>query len=262
MRRSESFRETVQPLVRSAAMRGATIADVAQLLRATYGHAYRRADMLADMRRYRDAAQSFAIAGYRDLRRLIARAGVAAFSLALFLPTLVSSAAPPHDDVLVADIAIARDAAIVLADERVPTLRERAVARDLLPTPQPSPSAAPTPTPTAKPTLPPPAAHRGGPAVRVIASWYGPGFFENRLPCWPWLQANGQPIQFLPDTWGVAHKSLPCGTTLRLTHGTNTITVPVVDRGPYIAGRELDLSPRVKAALGCPDLCSLLMQIP
>ena len=40
-----------------------------------------------------------------------------------------------------------------------------------------------------------------------------------------------------------------------------TVTVPVVDRGPYIAGREFDLSPRVKAALGCTDLCTVLMQI-
>jgi rare lipoprotein A (peptidoglycan hydrolase) len=95
----------------------------------------------------------------------------------------------------------------------------------------------------------------------VTVSWYGPGFFENRLPCWQWLAANGLPIQFLPDTWGVAHKSLPCGTMITLSHGPNTVTVPVVDRGPYIAGREFDLSPRVKAALGCSDLCTVVMQI-
>jgi rare lipoprotein A (peptidoglycan hydrolase) len=46
-----------------------------------------------------------------------------------------------------------------------------------------------------------------------------------------------------------------------LTHGANTVTVPVVDRGPYIAGREFDLSPRVKAELGCTDLCTVVMQI-
>jgi rare lipoprotein A (peptidoglycan hydrolase) len=34
-----------------------------------------------------------------------------------------------------------------------------------------------------------------------------------------------------------------------------------VDRGPYIAGRELDLSPRIKAALGCTDLCTVLMRL-
>ncbi|HLQ05594.1 MAG TPA: septal ring lytic transglycosylase RlpA family protein, partial [Verrucomicrobiae bacterium] len=88
------------------------------------------------------------------------------------------------------------------------------------------------------------------------------GFFENRLPCWQWLQAQDLPIQFLPDTWGVAHKSLPCGTMLVLSHGANTITVPVVDRGPYVAGRELDLSPRIKSALGCTDLCTVVMQLP
>ena len=96
----------------------------------------------------------------------------------------------------------------------------------------------------------------------VTASWYGPGFFENRLPCWQWLEAQDLPIQFLPDTWGVAHKTLPCGTLLVLSHGANTITVPVVDRGPYVAGRELDLSPRIKSALGCTDLCTVVMQLP
>jgi rare lipoprotein A (peptidoglycan hydrolase) len=95
----------------------------------------------------------------------------------------------------------------------------------------------------------------------VTVSWYGPGFYENRLPCWQWLAANGLPIQFLPDTWGVAHKSLPCGTIVTLTHGANTVTVPVVDRGPYVAGREFDLSPRVKAELGCTDLCTVVMQV-
>jgi rare lipoprotein A (peptidoglycan hydrolase) len=95
----------------------------------------------------------------------------------------------------------------------------------------------------------------------VTASWYGPGFYGNRLPCWPWLAAQGLPIQFLPDTWGVAHKSLPCGTMVTLSHGATTVTVPVVDRGPYVAGRELDLSPRVKATLGCTDLCTVVMRI-
>ena len=38
-----------------------------------------------------------------------------------------------------------------------------------------------------------------------------------------------------------------------LVHGANTVTVPVLDRGPYIAGREFDPSPRVKAALDCTE---------
>jgi hypothetical protein len=140
---------------------------------------------------------------------------------------------------------------------QVADLPRRIVTPDPTPTPTPEPPPAPTRAPTPRPV----AAVAGGPGVLVTASWYGPGFFENRLPCWQWLQANGLPIQFLPDTWGVAHKTLPCGTMLTLTHGASTITVPVVDRGPYIAGRELDLSPRIKAALGCTDLCTVLMQI-
>src|SRR4029453_14761483 len=64
--------------------------------------------------------------------------------------------------------------------------------------------AAPTPEPTPAPTA------ASGNVVTV--SWYGPGFFENRLPCWPWLAANGVPIQLLHDTRGVAHTRPPRGS--------------------------------------------------
>lgn len=246
--RSGSFRETVQPLVRETALRGASASEVARVLRERYGRAYRRADLLDDLRDHRDSAASVAASGYRDLRRLIARAGVAAFSISLLLPTLVHSA-PRSDAVLVAD---SLQEITPAAIERValPNVREPA------PTPEPTPE--PTPIPTPRPV----AVSAGGAGVLVLASWYGPGFYGNRLPCWQWLQANGKPITFEADTWGVANKTLPCGTMLVLTHGANTVTVPVVDRGPYVAGRELDLAPAVKAALGCTDLCSVLMRIP
>jgi len=48
---------------------------------------------------------------------------------------------------------------------------------------------------------------------------------------------------------------------ITLTHGPNTVTVPVVDRGHSVAGREFDVSPRVKVALGCTDLCTVVMQV-
>jgi hypothetical protein len=236
-------------------MHGTPVSEIAGLLRETYGHAYRRADLLADVRRYRASVEDVAASTYRDVRQLIARAGVAAFAFALLFPTVVSGASPRGADVLVAS-SIDTGIADIVA-EQIALPNARFVTATPAPTPVPTPD--PTPVPTATPyraaTVP------GGPAVVVTASWYGPGFFENRLPCWQWLQANGLPIQFLPDTWGVAHKTLPCGTMLTLTHGANTITVPVVDRGPYVAGREIDLSPRVKAALGCTDLCSVVMQI-
>jgi len=89
------------------------------------------------------------------------------------------------------------------------------------------------------------------PAV-IVASWYGPGFYGNKTAC-------GQ--IYSPQILGVAHLTLPCGTTLPLTYGGRVVTVPVIDRGPYIAGRTIDLSNATKLALGCTDLCTLRMQV-
>jgi hypothetical protein len=197
----------------------------------------------------------------------VARTGVAVFGLSLLLPLLVSSMiARPGAQTIVAatsDLGPVEFVGPILINELPP--QPDPIARpipfapllDVVAPPKPLPSP-PRVAAVPIPITAVPAAPNGS---VVVASWYGPGFFENRLPCWPWLKANGLPIQFLPDTWGVAHKSLPCGTMVTLTHGTRTVTVPVVDRGPYIAGREFDLSPRVKAELGCSDLCTVMMQI-
>ena len=76
---------------------------------------------------------------------------------------------------------------------------------------------------------------------RAFASWYGPGLYGNKLACGGTLSAG---------TLGVAHKTLPCGTMVTLKHGDNTVRVPVVDRGPYVGGRDFDLTAATKAALG------------
>ena len=196
----------------------------------------------------------------------VARTGVAVFGLSLLLPLLVSSMiARPNSQALVAatsDLAATAEVVGPIFINELPPLpdpiaRPAPVARAVELAPQPA--AAPVRVAAVPiPITAVPAAPNGS---VVVVSWYGPGFYENRLPCHPWLKANGLPIQFLPDTWGVAHKSLPCGTMVTLTHGSRTVTVPVVDRGPYIAGREFDLSPRVKAELGCSDLCTVVMQI-
>ena len=86
----------------------------------------------------------------------------------------------------------------------------------------------------------------------ILASWYGPGFYGNRTAC-------GQ--VYTPELLGVAHLTLPCGTTLTLSYGERSITVSVIDRGPYVAGRTLDLSNATRATLGCTDLCTLRMRI-
>ena len=49
---------------------------------------------------------------------------------------------------------------------------------------------------------------------------------------------------------GVANKTLPCGTLVTLRYDGRTVRVPVVDRGPYVAGREFDLTEATKQALG------------
>ena len=53
---------------------------------------------------------------------------------------------------------------------------------------------------------------------------------------------------------GVANKTLPCGTKVIFVYGGRAIEVPVIDRGPYIAGREWDLTGATAEALHFPGL--------
>jgi Lytic transglycolase len=53
---------------------------------------------------------------------------------------------------------------------------------------------------------------------------------------------------------GVAHKTAPCGTPVTFTYAGRSLTVPVIDRGPYILGREWDLTGATAAALAFPGL--------
>jgi rare lipoprotein A len=81
------------------------------------------------------------------------------------------------------------------------------------------------------------------------ASYYGPGLYGNGVACGGTLE---------PGTLGVANKTLPCGTMVKLRYGGRTITVPVIDRGPYVAGREYDLTEATKEALGFPGVGDVL----
>jgi hypothetical protein len=66
-------------------------------------------------------------------------------------------------------------------------------------------------------------------------SWYGPGFYGSGTAC-------GQ--LYTRETMGVAHRSLPCGTMVTFRNPANgrQVTVPVIDRGPYVSGRTWDMS--------------------
>jgi rare lipoprotein A len=61
--------------------------------------------------------------------------------------------------------------------------------------------------------------------------------------------ANGE--RFNPDGMTAAHKSLPFGTKLHLTYNGRTVIVRINDRGPFITGRQLDLSRGAARQLGC-----------
>ena len=53
---------------------------------------------------------------------------------------------------------------------------------------------------------------------------------------------------------GVANKTLPCGTEVIFVYGNRAVRVPVIDRGPYIAGRTWDLTGATAEALHFPGL--------
>jgi len=72
-----------------------------------------------------------------------------------------------------------------------------------------------------------------------LATWYGPGFFGRRTAC-------GQTLR--RGTWGIAHRTLPCGTMVTLVNRGRRISVPVIDRGPY-SGATVDLTARTKQFL-------------
>jgi rare lipoprotein A len=81
------------------------------------------------------------------------------------------------------------------------------------------------------------------------ASYYGPGLYGNGVACGGTL---------MPGTMGVAHKTLPCGTKVKLRYRGRSVTVPVIDRGPYVPGRDYDLTEAVKERLGFPGIGTVL----
>ena len=100
--------------------------------------------------------------------------------------------------------------------------------------------------------------HTQGPGTGFVehceASWYGPGFYGN-------LTANGETYTGRGLT--AAHKYLPFGTRVRVTDQRTgrSIVVRINDRGPYIRGRCIDLSPDAKAALGMGDLSDVRLTL-
>jgi hypothetical protein len=87
---------------------------------------------------------------------------------------------------------------------------------------------------------------------RAFVSWYGPGLFGGSLGCGGTLT---------PGTLGVANKSLPCGTRVTLRNGGRILRVRVIDRGPYVAGREFDLTSATKERLGFGGVGEIMVTV-
>src|SRR5690554_1375344 len=77
-------------------------------------------------------------------------------------------------------------------------------------------------------------------ATKGVASWYDTGH----------ITANGDP--FNPNSLSAAHKELKFGSIVRVHNLDNNKTVDVYinDRGPYVDGRIIDLTPLAAKALG------------
>jgi rare lipoprotein A (peptidoglycan hydrolase) len=73
------------------------------------------------------------------------------------------------------------------------------------------------------------------------ASWYGgPTMWGRKTACGATLRK---------DTLGVAHRSLPCGTTVKFSYHGHELVTQVIDRGPYVQGRAWDLTQAASEAL-------------
>ncbi len=81
---------------------------------------------------------------------------------------------------------------------------------------------------------------------KVLVSWYGGG---GAVAC---PGASGR------ATYGVAHRTLPCGTKVKFRYRGRTVVAKVIDRGPFVSGREYDLTGETKNALGAGDLTTVM----
>ena len=73
-----------------------------------------------------------------------------------------------------------------------------------------------------------------------IATWFGPGFYGEATAC-------GQTLT--PAVVGVANRTLPCGTLVKVTYKGHALIVPVLDRGPYANHADWDLTAGAAQAL-------------
>ena len=65
-----------------------------------------------------------------------------------------------------------------------------------------------------------------------------------------WYNDGGTTACGFHARYGVANRTLPCGTKVGLRYGGRSVTATVDDRGPYVGGRDWDLNQNTASALG------------
>jgi rare lipoprotein A len=71
--------------------------------------------------------------------------------------------------------------------------------------------------------------------------------------------ASGVPLS--DGALTAAHRTLPFGTRVRVTHAGRSVVVRITDRGPFVRGRVLDITPAAAGRIGCDGLCDVAMEV-
>lgn len=90
-----------------------------------------------------------------------------------------------------------------------------------------------------------------------VASWYdcaAPGQCSKSK-----RTASGE--LFNPNALTAAHRTLPFGTKVKVTHKGKSVIVRINDRGPFIKGRHIDLSRAAARKIGCHGVCKVTIVV-
>jgi rare lipoprotein A (peptidoglycan hydrolase) len=96
-------------------------------------------------------------------------------------------------------------------------------------------------TGAASPRLPKPVPAPGGGWYEALAAAEGESFGGRRTACGHRLTRR---------SIGVAHPVLPCGAKLFISYGDKMVLTQVIDRGPFVPGREFDFTRELARRVG------------
>ena len=89
------------------------------------------------------------------------------------------------------------------------------------------------------------------PARAEVASFYGRESGRHT--------ASGE--RFDPNGMTAASRTLAFGTYVRVTYQGRSVVVRINDRGPFVRGRDIDLSEGAARRIGCPGVCQVSLEI-